>query len=383
MSGLYIHIPYCKQRCIYCDFYSSAKKEDKKEYLDALIREFEERKGEVKEEIQTLYIGGGTPTTLRKEEISYLFENIMKDKKLFNLREITIEANPENLSRDYLEFLIKNTPINRLSIGIQSFDNKDLETIGRKHSKEDAIRAVKQAQELGIENISIDLIYNLPNMDNKKWLSNLQIARELNIQHISAYSLSVEENTALHKLIEKGKLSLASEEKQIQQYDITIDYLTKNGFEHYETSSFASLSSLLENKTSAYRSKHNSSYWNNTAYIGLGASAHSYNFQERRWNISDLKEYIEKINQNKPYYEIETLSLKDRYNEYIIVGTRIKEGLSENYIQEIFPLSFITHFKTQVKSLLESKLLEKNDSRYTLTKKGEHIANTVALKLIL
>lgn len=383
MSGLYIHIPYCKQRCIYCDFYSSAKKEDKKEYLDALIREFEERKGEVKEEIQTLYIGGGTPTTLRKEEISYLFENIMKDKKLFNLREITIEANPENLSRDYLEFLIKNTPINRLSIGIQSFDNKDLETIGRKHSKEDAIRAVKQAQELGIENISIDLIYNLPNMDNKKWLSNLQIARELNIQHISAYSLSVEENTALHKLIEKGKLSLASEEKQIQQYDITIDYLTKNGFEHYETSSFASLSSLLENKTSAYRSKHNSSYWNNTAYIGLGASAHSYNFQERRWNISDLKEYIEKINQNKPYYEIETLSLKDRYNEYIIVGTRIKDGLSENYIQEIFPLSFITHFKTQVKSLLESKLLEKNDSRYTLTKKGEHIANTVALKLIL
>lgn len=383
MSGLYIHIPYCKQRCIYCDFYSSAKKEDKKEYLDALIREFGERKGEVKEEIQTLYIGGGTPTTLRKEEISYLFENIMKDKKLFNLREITIEANPENLSRDYLEFLIKNTPINRLSIGIQSFDNKDLETIGRKHSKEDAIRAVKQAQELGIENISIDLIYNLPNMDNKKWLSNLQIARELNIQHISPYSLSVEENTALHKLIEKGKLSLASEEKQIQQYDITIDYLTKNGFEHYETSSFASLSSLLENKTSAYRSKHNSSYWNNTAYIGLGASAHSYNFQERRWNISDLKEYIEKINQNKPYYEIETLSLKDRYNEYIIVGTRIKEGLSENYIQEIFPLSFITHFKTQVKSLLESKLLEKNDSRYTLTKKGEHIANTVALKLIL
>lgn len=383
MSGLYIHIPYCKQRCIYCDFYSSAKKEDKKEYLDALIREFGVRKGEVKEEIQTLYIGGGTPTTLRKEEISYLFENIMKDKKLFNLREITIEANPENLSRDYLEFLIKNTPINRLSIGIQSFDNKDLETIGRKHSKEDAIRAVKQAQELGIENISIDLIYNLPNMDNKKWLSNLQIARELNIQHISAYSLSVEENTALHKLIEKGKLSLASEEKQIQQYDITIDYLTKNGFEHYETSSFASLSSLLENKTSAYRSKHNSSYWNNTAYIGLGASAHSYNFQERRWNISDLKEYIEKINQNKPYYEIETLSLKDRYNEYIIVGTRIKEGLSENYIQEIFPLSFITHFKTQVKSLLESKLLEKNDSRYTLTKKGEHIANTVALKLIL
>lgn len=382
MSGLYIHIPYCKQRCIYCDFYSSATKEDKKEYLDALIKEFGERKGEVKDKIETLYIGGGTPTTLKKEEISYLFEHIMKDKELFNLREITIEANPENLSRDYLDFLINNTPINRLSIGIQSFDNKDLETIGRKHSKEDAIRAVKQAQDLGIENISIDLIYNLPNMDNEKWLSNLRIASELNIQHISAYSLSVEENTILHKLIEKGKLSLASEEKQIQQYDITIDYLTKNGFEHYETSSFASLSNLNENNESAFRSKHNSSYWNNTAYIGLGASAHSYDLEKRRWNVSDIKEYIQKVNQNKTYYETETLSIEDRYNEYIIVGTRIKEGISEDYIEDEFPLSFSTYFKTQVKSLVESKLLEKTNNHYILTKEGEHIANTVALKLI-
>ncbi|MDD2192377.1 MAG: radical SAM family heme chaperone HemW, partial [Bacteroidales bacterium] len=195
MSGLYIHIPYCKQRCIYCDFYSSATREGKKEYIDALIKEFEHRKEEIKEPITTLYIGGGTPTTLRKEEISYLFSNILKDKELFNLSEITIEANPENLSQDYLEHLVNNTPINRLSIGIQSFDNKDLETIGRKHSKEDAIRAVKQAQDLGINNMSIDLIYNLPQMDNEKLLNNLEIAKGLDIQHISAYSLMVEKDT--------------------------------------------------------------------------------------------------------------------------------------------------------------------------------------------
>ena len=382
MSGLYIHIPYCKQRCIYCDFYSSATREGKKEYIDALIKEFEHRKDEIKEPITTLYIGGGTPTTLTKKEISYFFSNILKDKEKFNLSEITIEANPENLSQDYLEHLVNNTPINRLSIGIQSFDNKDLETIGRKHSKEDAIRAVKQAQDLGINNISIDLIYNLPQMDNEKLLSNLEIAKGLNIQHISAYSLMVEENTALDKLIEKGKLILPKEEEQIEQYDLTIDYLTKNGFEHYETSSFASLSKLSKNKESAFRSKHNSSYWNNIPYIGLGASAHSYNLEERRWNISDLNEYIEKINKNEPYYEKESLSIKDKYNEYIIVGTRIKEGLDSSYIESTFPLSYSKHFQNQAQSLLKDKLIEKTNNNYTLTQEGEHIANTVALKLM-
>lgn len=382
MSGLYIHIPYCKQRCIYCDFYSSATREGKKEYIDALIKEFEHRKEEIKEPITTLYIGGGTPTTLRKEEISYLFSNILKDKELFNLSEITIEANPENLSQDYLEHLVNNTPINRLSIGIQSFDNKDLETIGRKHSKEDAIRAVKQAQDLGINNISIDLIYNLPQMDNEKLLNNLEIAKGLDIQHISAYSLMVEKDTVLDKLIEKGKLILPKEEEQIEQYDLTIDYLTKNGFEHYETSSFASLSKELKNKESAFRSKHNSSYWNNVPYIGLGASAHSYNLEERRWNVSDLNEYIEKINKNEAYYEKESLSIKDKYNEYIIVGTRIKEGLDSSYIESTFPLSYSKHFQNQAQSLLKDKLIEKTNNNYTLTQEGEHIANTVALKLM-
>ncbi|MCK9164118.1 MAG: radical SAM family heme chaperone HemW [Bacteroidales bacterium] len=382
MSALYIHIPYCKQRCIYCDFYSSATKEDKKDYIDALIQEFKERKSEVKEPIETLYIGGGTPTTLSKEEISYLFKHILEEKELYNLKEITIEANPENLSKDYIEYLKNHTPINRLSIGIQSFDNADLITIGRKHSKEDAILAVKQAQELGFNNISIDLIYNLPQMDKEKWLKNLKTAKDLNIQHISAYSLTVEEKTILHKLIEKGELTLAKEDEQIEQYDLTITYLTNNGFEHYETSSFAHLNTETDNNTSLYRSKHNSSYWNNTPYIGIGASAHSYNLEQRRWNIANIKEYIQKIKNNLPYYEIENLSTKDKYNEYIIIGTRIKEGLNLTQIEANFPPTYATHFQTQIKSLIEKNLIDKNHTNYRLTQEGEHIANTIAIELM-
>ena len=247
MSGLYIHIPYCKQKCIYCDFYSLATRESKKEYLECLVKEFEERKHEIKEEIKTIYIGGGTPSTLNKEELSFLFTNILKDKELFSNKkeelplEITFEANPEHLTKDYLHFLKNSTPINRLSLGIQSFNNDDLKTIGRKHTQEQAIVAVLNAQEIGFNNISIDLMFNLPNMTKEKWQHNLNEAISLNIQHISAYSLSVEEGTMLESLIKKGKLSLPTEEEQINQFDQTIDFLTSNGFEHYETSNYASL----------------------------------------------------------------------------------------------------------------------------------------------
>ncbi|MDD4830444.1 MAG: radical SAM family heme chaperone HemW, partial [Bacteroidales bacterium] len=334
MSGLYIHIPYCKQRCIYCDFYSSATREDKKTYIECLIKEFEQRKSELTQKIETIYFGGGTPSILTKDELSFLLTNILKQSELFNLSEITLEANPENLTFDYLEFLKKNTPINRLSIGIQSFNNQDLKILGRKHSAEEAIKAVKASQELGLDNISIDLMFNLPNMTKEKWLKNLQTAINLNIQHISAYSLTVEEGTMLHTLIDKQKLTLPTEKQQIEQFDLTIEFLTKNGFEHYETSNYASLKVNDEwLMVNGWRSKHNSSYWNNTPYLGLGASAHSFDGEERSWNISDLKEYISRIKNNQPLSEKETLTEKDKYNEYILVGTRIKEGLNPDYIK--------------------------------------------------
>lgn len=380
MSALYIHIPYCKQRCIYCDYYSSSTREDKKEYINTLVKEFDKRKKEIKEPIETIYIGGGTPTTLSKEDISNLFKGILEDKELFKLREITIEANPENLSQDYIKFLKDSTPINRLSIGIQSFDNKDLKALGRKHSKEDAIRAVKYAQEIGFNNISIDLIYSLPYMNLESWLENLKIAIGLNIQHISAYILTVEENTVLYNLVEKGKLALPSEQEQINQFDLTIDYLSENSFEHYETSNFSLISSKERRKE--FRSKHNSSYWNNTSYIGLGASAHSYNQEERRWNISDIKKYIKGVKDNILYYEKEILSINNKYNEYIIIGTRTIEGLNLNYIKENFPKPYASYFENQIQPLLKSKLIESNNNNYILSPKAKRIADTLAIRLM-
>lgn len=391
MSGLYIHIPYCKQKCVYCDFYSLATKESKKEYLESLIKEFEQRQKEIKQPITTIYIGGGTPSTLNKEELSFLFKNILKNKELFSnqIEEITFEANPEHLTKDYLNYLKNSTPINRLSLGIQSFNNDDLKILGRKHTQEQAIEAVLNAQEIGFNNISIDLMFNLPDMTKEKWQNNLNQAISLNIQHISAYSLTVEEGTMLDTLIKKGKLSLPTEEEQLNQFDQTINFLTSNGFEHYETSNYASLMVngqwLMVND---WRSKHNSSYWNNTPYLGIGASAHSYSGEERIWNIANIKEYIERIKTNKPYSEKETLNEKDKYNEYILVGIRIKEGLNPNYIKTNFPIKYYTHFQTQAKKLIKEGLLKqasptKEETPYTLTQEGLHLANRIGVNLFI
>lgn len=400
MLGLYIHIPYCKQKCIYCDFYSLATRESKKEYLECLIKEFEQRKQEIKEEIKTIYLGGGTPSTLNKEELSFLFTNIFKDKELFSNKkeeiEITFEANPEHLTKDYLNFIKNSTPINRLSIGIQSFNNDDLKTLGRKHTQEQAIEVIRNAQEIGFNNISIDLMFNLPNMTKEKWQNNLNKAISLNIQHISAYSLSVEEGTMLESLIKKGKLTIPSEEEQLNQFDQTINFLTTNGFDHYETSNYSSImvndkSSMVNEEclmNNSWRSKHNSSYWNNTPYLGIGASAHSYNGEERIWNIANIKEYIERVKSNKPYSEKETLNEKDKYNEYILVGIRIKEGINPNYIKANFPPTFYKHFQTQAKKLIEEGLLKqenpiKEETPYTLTREGSHLANRIGVNLFI
>ena len=309
--------------------------------------------------------------------------------------EITFEANPEHLTKDYLHFLKNSTPINRLSLGIQSFNNDDLKTLGRKHTQEQAIETIRNAQEIGFNNISIDLMFNLPNMTKEKWQHNLNQAISLNIQHISAYSLSVEEGTMLDTLIKKGKLTLPTEEEQLNQFDQTINFLTTNGFDHYETSNYASImyndKCLMDN---GWRSKHNSSYWNNTPYLGIGASAHSYNKEERIWNIANIKEYIERVKSNEPYSEKETLTEKDKYNEYILVGIRIKEGINPNYIKTNFPPTFYKHFQTQAQKLIEEGLLKqenpikeetitKEEIPYTLTKEGSHLANRIAVNLFI
>ncbi len=382
MSGLYIHIPFCRQKCLYCDFYSLATRESKKAYLEALAREWEQRKNdldwEVKEPIKTIYIGGGTPSSLDKEEVKYLFSQILKDKTLFhpNLEEmeITFEANPENLSYEYLNFLKTQTPINRLSIGVQSFCDDDLKAIGRRHSALQAADSVQLAQKVGFKNISIDLIFALKDMTRERWEENLRKAIELKVQHISAYCLTVEKGTMLNTLLEKGKIILPNEIEQEEQFLLTDEYLTKNKYEHYETSNYALV---------GYRSQHNSLYWHNKPYLGLGASAHSFNLSKRRWNVANVHEYIESVNQNKTIYEEEILTQKDHYNEYILSATRIKEGISTSYIRENFSQEIYNHFLLQIPQLLQNNLLQPHGDQYLLTTKGILLSNQIAVSLFL
>ncbi|MBP1646082.1 MAG: hemN [Bacteroidetes bacterium] len=382
MSGLYIHIPFCRQKCLYCDFYSLATRESKKAYLEALAREWEQRKNDldwgVKEPIKTIYIGGGTPSSLDKDEVKYLFYQILKDKTLFhpNLEEmeITFEANPENLSYDYLYFLKTQTPINRLSIGIQSFCDDDLKAIGRRHSALQAADSVQLAQKVGFKNISIDLIFALKNMTRERWEENLRRATELKVQHISAYCLTVEKGTMLNTLLEKGKITLPNEIEQEEQFLFTDEYLTKNKYEHYETSNYALV---------GYRSQHNSLYWHNKPYLGLGASAHSFNLIKRRWNVANVHEYIESVNLNKTIFEEEILSQKDHYNEYILSATRIKEGISTSYISENFSQEIVNHFLLQIPQLLQNNLLQPHGDQYLLTTKGILLSNQIAVSLFL
>ena len=382
MSGLYIHIPFCLQKCLYCDFYSLATRKSKKAYLEALSKEWEERKKEkdwgVKSSIKTIYIGGGTPSSLDRDEVKYLFDSILKDLTLFhpNLEEmeITFEANPENLTYDYLNFLKTQTPINRLSIGVQSFCDNDLRAIGRKHSALQAADSVQLAQKVGFKNISIDLIFALKDMTKERWEANLRKATELKVQHISAYCLTVEKGTMLNTLVERGKIVLPNEMEQEEQFLIAKDYLTKNKYQHYETSNYA---------IEGYRSQHNSLYWQNKPYLGLGASAHSFNLKKRRWNVNNLQEYIEGVNQNKTIYQEETLSPKDIYNEYILSATRVKEGISISHIRENFSQETLNHFLLQIPDLLKNNLIQRQNDHYLLTTKGILLSNQIAVSLFL
>lgn len=313
MSGIYIHIPFCKSRCSYCDFFSTTflHKEDK--YISAVIREISQRKDYLNNQpVTTIYFGGGTPSLLKIDSIRHILNCIHDSFSVSHDAEITLEANPGDLDQDKLQAL-KSIGINRLSIGIQSFDDDFLRIIGRRHSRQDALNAVQFAQSVGFDNISIDLIYALPSQTIEQWLLTLDTAINLGVQHISAYCLTIEENTPMHTLLRQGKITPASDELANQMYETCIKRLQKAGFIHYEVSNFC-----LPN----FHSRHNSSYWNNTPYLGIGAGAHSYNGTSRQWNICNLDQYI---NGTPP--TIEQLTSKDIYNERVMLSLRTKDGI--------------------------------------------------------
>lgn len=359
MSGLYIHIPYCSQKCIYCDFFSVATRKSKKEYLQALAKEIQNRKNYLSNPIKTLYFGGGTPSNLDFDELNLVFDSLKSNFDLTKCEEITFEANPEHLNYEYLTFL-RRKGINRLSIGIQSFKDSDLKTLCRKHDSQQAIHAYKAARQAGFENISLDLMFNLPNQTTQAWKQNLEKAIELSPEHLSCYSLTIEEGTILDKMIQKGKFTLPNEDEILTQFDLSMQMLSQAGYEHYEVSNYCKPD---------LRSKHNTSYWQGEEYLGLGASAHSFNQKTRSWNPANISSYIDLI-ENNAEPETEQLNLQDRYNEYIMLSLRTAEGIDRNHIAKHFP-QFLSHYDKQLRKV--SDMLQQR----------WHLINSIAVELML
>ena len=373
MSGIYIHIPFCKQACHYCDFHFSTSMNKKEEMVLALAKEIRLRKSEsATEEVETIYFGGGTPSVLTSAEIDFLISEVYQNYSVVENPEITLEANPDDLSTERIVALSKSK-VNRLSIGIQSFFEDDLKMMNRAHNSAEAQKCLSEASKY-FDNISIDLIYGVPGMTNEKWRLNIDKALSFGIPHISSYALTVEPKTALKKLIQTGKVAEPNDEVAQEHFVILVDTLAANGFVHYELSNFGK-----EN----YFSKNNSAYWLGKKYIGIGPSAHSYDGISRSWNIANNPMYLKAIAIDELPNEIETLSQSDRYNEYIMTGLRTIWGVSISRIQLEFGLAFSDYLMKQADKFLKDELLEIENDVLKPTKKGKFLTDGIASDLFM
>ena len=374
MSGIYIHIPYCKKKCTYCNFHFKISQKDKIELIKCLKKEIIQRKKELnKKKIKTIYFGGGTPSILKNAELEELLDIIFKHHKTINSPEITIECNPEDLNYENLSSY-KKIGFNRLSIGVQSFNNNELKFMNRSHDSKLAIQSILLAKKIGFKNISIDLIYGIPNQELKDWKKNLKTMFNLNIQHFSAYILTVEKKTQLYHLIKNKKLNMLSDRKIINQFKFLELEAKKNGYIHYEISNFA--------KRDFY-SKHNTSYWKSQNYLGIGPSAHSYFGNKRRWNVSSNKNYISKINTNNIYFQEEKLSLNNHYNEYIFTSLRTIWGVNNVIIKKRYGKKFETHFLKEIKKWKLKKYIIHNSNNYKLSLNGKIFSDTISSDLFM
>lgn len=373
MAGLYIHVPFCVKRCLYCDFYSNTEMKYKDSFVSAISREMELRREYLgNESLETIYFGGGTPSQLQAEDFDKIFNAIHRLFDTTNCTEITLEANPDDITPEYMSAL-RALPFNRISMGVQSFNPEDLRFLNRRHNREQAIRAVNLCKEKGITNISIDLIYGLPGQTRQAWEANLDEAIRLDIPHLSAYHLIYEEGTALYKLLEAGKVSPVEEDISVTLFSTLIDKLTAAGYLHYEISNFA---------RPGHFSRHNSSYWTGKKYLGLGPSAHSYNGTEREWNKSSLSLYLKGITTGIPDIETETLNLHTRYNDYIITGLRTMWGVNLNDIQTIFGKELYDYCLSQAASPIKQGTLIQSGHTLTLSKTGIFISDSIMSDLL-
>lgn len=373
MAGIYIHVPYCRTRCIYCDFFTQTNLSSRLDYVSALCKEVELRKDYLKNEtVRTIYFGGGTPSLLLAEDFNRIFKAIYDTFQVSEDVEISLEANPDDLSSEYIAIL-RSFPFNRLSIGIQSFNDLELKFINRRHTAKEAIDAVNRVQDAGFNNMSIDLMYGLPNQSMDIWKSNLDTAISLGVQHISSYHLIYEEGTKLYRLFKKGEVKEADEDLSLDMFSTMIDELSNANFEHYEISNFA--------KNGLY-SKHNTSYWLGDKYLALGPAAHSFDGKDRAFNIASIPKYIAGIEEAKPKIEIEVLETSSQYNDFILTGMRTKWGVDLNKLETQFGAEYLNFCLKNAQKYIELGDVIHQDSKLKLTRKGIFISDGIMSDLM-
>lgn len=389
MGGIYIHIPFCRQACSYCNFHFTVNLSNKSRLLSALLKEIDLRKDYLSGEIiETVYFGGGTPSLLTADEVKKLFDKLGQTFQIADEAEITLEANPDDLTEGKIRQL-RTTAVNRLSIGVQSFDDDDLNFLHRAHNSKQAELSVMMAQDAGFENTTIDLIYGIPERlqgarskgqanENpspvprqssiQKWLGNLEKLRQYGIPHFSAYCLTIEPKTILGKMIRQKKFPGVNEENSAIQFETLMDFAAENHYDHYEISSFAK---------PGLHSRHNTAYWTGKKYLGLGPSAHSYDGISRQWNIANNTLYIQSLAKGKLNFEKEVLSETDRFNEYLMTALRTKWGIDKNYLRENFGAMRFIRFEKAASRFLQQQMLVADNGKITLSRSGKLIADRI------
>lgn len=373
MAGIYIHIPFCKSRCIYCGFYSTTLLDLRKKYINAVCREMELRKNYIREPFSTIYLGGGTPSLLDEAELTKLFQYINNVYDVDRNAEITMECNPDDITPEFTNMLSR-LPINRVSMGAQTFADSRLRILHRRHSSDEVKHAVKLLREAGIKNISIDLMFGFPDESLSQWKEDISAALALNVEHISAYSLMYEEDTPLWKMLDTGKVKEIDEELSLTMFKELVCQLTDAGYEHYEISNFA---------RPGYRSRHNSSYWHQVPYIGLGAAAHSFDLNSRQWNVADLKLYIEEINNGIIPMEREELDNDTTFNDIITTALRTSDGIDLNAMETRLGKRYRNTLISAAGKHIEQGLLEIRHDRLRLTSEGIFISDMVMSDLMI
>lgn len=372
MSGIYIHIPYCKQACHYCNYHFSTSLKNKENVISSMIKEIEIKSIGYNDLIQTIYFGGGTPSFFETKEINKIINSIFKKFKISPSPEITLEANPDDLSKTKL-IELSESYINRLSIGVQSFNDVELKLMNRSHNSKDAKNCIDDALKY-YDNISIDLIFGMPNSNLKTWESNLNHVTNWNLNHMSAYALTIEPKTALESFVKKNIIKPLNEDLVFEQHEFMCNKMSKHEYVNYELSSFAK---------KGYLSRNNSAYWLRKKYIGIGPSAHSFDGTYRSWNVSNNNLYIKNISNNKMFSEREKLSIIDKYNEYVMTGLRTTWGISLTYLENNFGLFYKKHFENRIIKYANSSLVVNKDNIFTTTIKGKFLADGIASELFL